>query len=261
MAALQPFRTKVLRQADSKGRVKDSDGAVLADALVEMAEQSRCGGIAGYRPGPQALVHLRVDLAALLRGHVEKGEECVVPEVGPISVAEAKELVTDSFLSAILCHAEDQVQVAHMGRTIPERLRTALVERDQKCVIAGCDKITCLEFDHVTEFARGGPASLANLVRMCSHHHALKTHHGYRLERVGGRWTLIPPDDLGDRPVQPELSASGLPIVRHKPIRRRPGTAPPKKKKRRNTGRPAPWQKDPFEALFEGHEPGLEGAT
>lgn len=204
---------------------------MLADALVEMAEQSRCG-FAGHRPGPQSLVHLRVDLAALLRGHLAKGEQCEVPNVGPISVAEAKELVTDSFLSAILCHAEDQMQVAHMGRTIPVRLRTALVERDQKCVIAGCDKITCLEFDHVTEFAKGGPASLANLVRMCAHHHALQTHHGYTLERVGSRWTLTPPNDFGGRPVQPQLSASGVPIVRHKTMRERPGTAPPRKKKK-----------------------------
>ncbi len=78
LAALQPFKTRLLKQAaaNANGKVKDSDGALLADALVQMAEQSRCGGFADHRPGPQSLVHLRVDLAALLRGHVHNGELC-----------------------------------------------------------------------------------------------------------------------------------------------------------------------------------------
>ncbi len=95
---------------------------------------------------------------------------------------------------------------------------------------------------------------------MCAFHHGLKTHHGYKLERVGGRWILVAPKDLGEKPVQPELSTGGIPIVRQKRIRQIRGTAPPKKIKKKRSERPAPWEKDPFQALFAGHE-GLEATS
>lgn len=261
MAALEPFKTQVLKQAASGGKVKDSDGALLADALVEMAEQSRCGS-SSVRPGPQALVEVRVDLAALLRGYTEKGEICEVAGVGPIPVASARELSVDSLLYGLLYEANDIVGTTTMQRTIPTPMRRALIERDRVCVVTGCDRMCCLEFDHVTEFARGGATSMANLVRMCSHHHSLKTYHGYQLERVGERWILKPPPDLGQQALQPELGAAAnrVGIIRRNRIRDIPGTAPSKKKKKRHSGR-APWEKDPFQALFEDHEPGLEATS
>ena len=59
LAALEPFKHQVLKRS-KEGKVKEPDGALLADALVEMAEQSRCGGSA-VRNGPQAMVHVSVD--------------------------------------------------------------------------------------------------------------------------------------------------------------------------------------------------------
>ena len=195
------------------------------------------------------------------RGYTLKGETCEVPGVGPIPVAAAAELAADSLLCGILYEGEDITGVAHLGRTIPAKVRTALLERDKVCVVSGCDKMCCLEFDHVTEFAKGGSTSLANLVRMCHWHHYLKTYHGYRLERANGRWVLSPPQQPGPGPVQPALIAgrpgaegsSGrrlpqLTLVRKNPIRQVPGSAGPRKRKGSWGSRPRHGQ-DPNDPL------------
>ena len=245
MAAIEPFRRQVLNRpaGRSKSKSKVSDGAVLADALVEMAERSRCGGGAG-RTCPHAMVHVRVDLDALIRGYTLPGEICEVPEVGPIPVASAQELMIDSFLNAILLQAKDITGVAHLGRTIPSHLRTALDERDLVCAISGCDKMCCLEYDHLLrDYVKGGPASMANMAKLCHWHHYLKTYHHYRPERVKGRLILVPPDEFGPRPEQSVLgdrysAHSGVFVVQKKAIREVAGTAPRKKKRSNWNTRP-----------------------
>lgn len=148
-----------------------------------------------------ATVHVRVDHAALVRGYVEPGELCEIPGVGPVPVEVARRLAVDSILSVLVTDGVDVTTVAHSGRTIPEALRRALVERDPVCVVPGCDTRNDLEFDHIRPFAEGGPASLANLARLCHWHHYLKTHHGHVLERGevddpdGPAWRWITTDD------------------------------------------------------------------
>jgi 5-methylcytosine-specific restriction endonuclease McrA len=58
--------------------------------------------------------------------------------------------------------------VAHVGRTIAARVRTALEARDPMCVVPGCDIRLGLEIDHIVPFAGGGLSMLANLARLCS---------------------------------------------------------------------------------------------
>ena len=269
MAALEPFHHQVVKRAKPTP-VKESDGALMADALVEMAEQSKCGGGGRVPAGPQAMVHVRVDHGALTRGYTQKGEICEVPGVGPIPVSALPELAGDAFWKAILVDGHDVLRVAHMGRTIPAHLRTAVVERDQVCVVSGCDKMRCLEFDHVHERHKLGPTSLVNMVRMCHWHHYLKTYHRHRLKRHKGRWLLLPPDknDGEPKPVQPELTggrnrlgegstgsvggvvdSSGHPSVfveQKNRIREVPGTAPPRKRRRNRGG---PYGLRPIESL------------
>ena len=43
----------------------------------------------------------------------------------------------------------DVTAVSHFGRTIPAHLCTALVTRDQTCVVPGCDVRWPLEIDHI----------------------------------------------------------------------------------------------------------------
>ena len=216
MAALEPHRQALSRRAAEsdrgKRRRRDSDAAVAADALVEMA-RSATGSLPGdpLRPTPAALVHVRVDLAAMERGHTERGEVCEVPGVGPVTVAWVQSLLPDAVVAALLVEDGEVLRVAHLGRFIPAKVRTALVERDRTCVVPGCSVDSDLEIDHIKPIVAGGRSELANLCRLCHFHHYLKTHHGWRISRAGKRWLWEgahgPPPHPNAR--QPELAAAG----------------------------------------------------
>ena len=184
--------------------------ALAADALLRLA----CGGIpptarpggpaaapgpaggpGAVTSGPTAMVHVRVDHAALMRGHVEHGELCELPGIGPVPVEVAHALAVDSVLSVLVTDGVDVMSVAHAGRTIPAALRRALVERDPCCAVPGCDVGEALEIDHIRPVGDGGMTTLANLVRLCHWHHYLKTHQRHRIERSGTEWRWLVPDD------------------------------------------------------------------
>jgi hypothetical protein len=219
LAGMEPHRQAISRRAaESEGRTtgkrrRDSDAAVAADALVEMARHAAVARAADpLRPLPSALIHVRVDHAALARGHTERGEVCEVPGVGPVTVGWVESLLPDAILAALLVDDGEVLKVAHLGRAIPGRVRTALVERDRACVVPGCSTDRDLEVDHVRPIADGGCTELANLCRLCRFHHYLKTHHGWRIGRQGKRWLWEgphgPPPDPDAR--QPELAAASV---------------------------------------------------
>ena len=209
--------TDRLMAASRKAGVDEPRKAFSADALVGLAcGRSVSAGASGSaspggatseptatRPagGPSAVVHVRVDHAALVRGHVDAGELCEIPGIGPIPVEVARRLAADAYLHVLVTDGVDVTAVARGGRTIPAALRVALTERDPVCVVPGCDTRDHLEIDHLLPFADGGEASMANLARLCHWHHYLKTHHGHRLERGGPvdgpdpTWTWRAPDE------------------------------------------------------------------
>jgi hypothetical protein len=199
-AALEPFK----QRAALRNPNKEPDSAYAADALVALAKSSTCPPDDPLRTGPEAVVHVRVDYSALVRGQANPGEICEVPGVGPIPVAAAQAFAADAFLKAVVMDGQDIRAVSHLGRTIPDRLKTALIERDHVCVVPGCCE-EGLEFDHIVPVERGGPTSLHNLGRLCAWHHYLKTYHGYVLARVGGDWWFgphgPPPDPKSRQPV------------------------------------------------------------
>lgn len=187
--ALNLLREELFEQARRQG-IKEPYQAMEADALVEMARSYRSGKDTS---GPKAMVNVRVDHAALVRGHTNNGEVCEIPGVGPISVAAARALASDSILKVLLVKGTEVKTVAHYGRTIPAALRTAVIETYPECVVQGCHEIKRLETDHVIPLPEG-PTAYENLVRICGHHHRLKTHHGFVLgPRRDGKARLDPP--------------------------------------------------------------------
>jgi hypothetical protein len=215
MAGIEPHRQALSRQAaeSDKGRRRrrDSDAAVAADALVEMARCASSQPGDPLRPTPSAVVHVRVDHAALERGHTERGEVCEVPGVGPVTVGWVQSLLPDAVVAALLVEDDEVLRVAHLGRFIPAKVRTALLERDRCCVVPGCSVDCDLEIDHIRPIAAGGRSELVNLCRLCRFHHYLKTHHGWRISRAGKRWLWEGPHGPPPNPnaPQPELAAAG----------------------------------------------------
>ncbi|MGA7419992.1 MAG: DUF222 domain-containing protein [Acidimicrobiales bacterium] len=163
--------------------------AYAADALVGLADASS----SDRSTGPSTMVHVRVDHGALVRGHLEPGEICEIPGIGPIPVAAARRLAEDSILSVLVTKGVDVTGVAHAGRTIPASIRRAIIERDSHCVVPGCDVRDGLEIDHVIPVNERGPTKLDNLARLCHWHHYLKTHQGHLLTRDGDDWSWHPP--------------------------------------------------------------------
>ena len=183
-AALAPFEDSIFKQARKSG-AHERPEAYAADALMALCEKaSNSGSSATKTTRSNAVMHIRVDIDALKRGHTEHGEICEIAGVGPVPVATATEYLGEAFLKLLVIDGVDIKTVAHMGRAIPAPLRTALEERDRVCQVPTCDVTIGLEIDHIVPFAEGGPASLENLVRLCKRHHLQKTHDGYRLEKI-----------------------------------------------------------------------------
>jgi hypothetical protein len=210
LANLKPFCDRAFTEARAAGR-RESAEAYAADALVALAEAAVAPGCqAGNgESGPRAMIHVRVDHAALLRGHVEVGEVCEVPGIGPIPVATARAWAADAVLGALVTNGVDVVAVAHAGRTVTAAQRAALVERDPTCVVPGCAVANGLEIDHIDGWALTRTTTLERLARLCRWHHYLKTHCGYRLDGRAGDWRLVPPDHPPDDDVGLDPPAGG----------------------------------------------------
>ncbi len=206
MAALKPIQDEIFKSARKSGEYATPE-AYAADALVALCEAKTVGaqGVSAAKPArTNAVMNIRVDIDALKRGHTEHGEVCEIAGVGPIPVATATEYLGEAFLKLLVMDGTDIRTIAHMGRAIPGKLRTAVEERDRVCQVPTCDMSIGLEIDHIKPFSEGGAASLENLVRLCKRHHLQKTHDGYRLVksevgREGGvetRWAWRAPPDL-----------------------------------------------------------------
>lgn len=190
VAALEARAKGIFEQAAADGR-KEPSAAYLADALLAVCSDPPSDT---KRRGPSTLVHLRVDMASLRRGSVEGDELCEIAGVGRVSMATARTLMADSFLSILVMKGVDVQAVAHAGRTIPAHIDTALRARDPRCVVPGCSVAHGLEIDHWSvAFADGGPSELWNLARICVFHHRLKTHRGWVLTGGPGAWAFHPP--------------------------------------------------------------------
>jgi len=235
LAGLAPYKERIFQAARNAG-YKDSYEAYGADALVQMAEHARICDKEPKRNSPGAMVHVMVDHSALVRGQALPGETCEIAGVGPISVAAARALSSDAILSALVTKGSDITTVAHLGRSIPAHLRTAVDARDQVCCNPGCSERRFLEIDHNTPVVEQGKTCLSNLAKLCGRCHYLKTHHGYKLLGKPGAWEWKAPDTPPDtprptptRPSQKNRTKSPVPVsaLGSAPPARALGSAPP----------------------------------
>ena len=193
MAALKPLQDEIFKVARKSGN-HETPEAYAADSLMALCEKASnasskpAHGVSETKARrSNAVINIRVDIDALKRGHTEHGEICEIAGVGPIPVATATEYLGEAFLKLLVIDGTDVRTIAHMGRAIPAKARTALEERDRVCQVPTCDMAIGLEIDHIVPFAKGGAASLENLVRLCKRHHLQKTHDGYRLVKLEPR--------------------------------------------------------------------------
>jgi hypothetical protein len=188
-AALDKEAEAIFSEARKTG-LREAPERYLADALVKVAAGERASR-------PPAQVAIRVDASALERGEIAGDEVCEVVGVGPVPVAVAESLLSDSLVHLVATDGVDVKAVTSAQRTIPASLRAALDERDRTCAVPGCTVTKRLEIDHIVEFAKGGATELANTVRLCKPHHDMKTYRGFRLLGKPGAWRWVGPGNRG----------------------------------------------------------------
>jgi hypothetical protein len=176
---------RIFRDARRAGR-REPRAAYAADALVALASEGPCKPVE---------VHVTVDSEALARGHTEPGERCEIRGLGPAPVTTARALLDDARVSVLVSDGDDITAVSSPKRTIPTKLRRALEARYPTCGVKACANDQFLEIDHIVPIEQHGPTELANLWRICTHHHALKTHGHWRVVGNNGDRDLVPPDD------------------------------------------------------------------
>jgi hypothetical protein len=197
-AVLGGYEKQIFEDARKAG-LRETQQAYMADALVAMAQGSVSPGAGAARSAgrktsscPIALVRVRVDATALARGHVVAGETCSIPGLGPVPVAMARELMGDAILELVVTRGTDVTTVCTDSRYVRKALRIALEERDQVCVVPGCNISDPLERDHwQVDYAKKGPTELDNLARLCPYHHHQRTHGGWELEGPPGQWKFV----------------------------------------------------------------------
>ena len=193
MASLEPYERELFEDNRKNGRPEHPD-AVAFDALVRLCEHSvrlRTGPERTTGSRPLAMVIVHMSKSAYERGWTEPGETSEIEGVGPIPVAVARRMASDSIFKSLVTTGVDVTRVSHHGRTIPAHLRTAVEARDPVCTILGCETSRHLEIDHNIPVAAGGRTELANLGRPCHHHHDQKTRHDLRRHGPPGQQRLV----------------------------------------------------------------------
>jgi Domain of unknown function (DUF222) len=183
------------REARSDG-AREGQDAYAADAFADAVT----GDPATAKSGGST-THIVIDFEALQRGHALEGETCEIPGVGPVDTGWVREMLGESFVTAIVKKGKDITTVAHLGRHIPAELRTALIVSGRECSIEGCSGREYLELDHCeVDFAKGGLTEWRNLAWVCSIHH----------DRKSSGWILGPPDPVtGKRRLEPPGTSAG----------------------------------------------------
>jgi hypothetical protein len=135
-----------------------------------------------------------VNAESLRRGTTEGDELCEIEGIGPVSVAAAKELLSEGGFQYLVKEGFDIKTVTKSTRVISNCIDMALVVRDRVCARPGCGNRLGLERDHWRlDYGKDGPTELENLVRLCPDCHKLKTDGGWRLEGGPGAWEWVAP--------------------------------------------------------------------
>ena len=138
-----------------------------ADAFLVMAERSLGGVIRPYHERNLVLLHVDSDT----NGHLHLG-----PGVGN---GLRRFLGCDARIRPVLEAGGRPVSVGRAFRTVPDRTRIVIEERDRGCRVPGCDRSRWLHIHHIRHWEDGGPSDTANLIALCHRHHRL--HHLGRL--------------------------------------------------------------------------------
>ncbi len=191
-------------RADELLRDERSIPQMTVDALVDMiriatfAESGTLFG--GRRPSVQVLVAER-DL------HEANGIANLAGQVDAVSLATAQRHICDAGVVATLFDDDGQaVNVGRAQRLFTPRQRIGMAARDGGCRFPGCNRPpSWTEAHHIDEWLLDhGKTDIADGILLCLHHHRLTHNNGWRVQRSGGEYWVVPPEseDPERRPIE-----------------------------------------------------------
>jgi hypothetical protein len=199
--ALMAARDELFRAGEHEPGARPTASDVSwADALVAAADKSLGGASRPHHD--RHLVQLHVEAGT--GGHLHLGPG--------LSDGLRRFISCDSRIRPVIEAGGRPVSVGRAFRTVPDRTRMVVEERDRGCRVPGCDHSRWLHIHHLEHWEDGGPSDTANLLALCQRHHRL--HH---LGRLGIRGDADDPDgvvftdergrplDNAGRPVPPRL--------------------------------------------------------
>jgi hypothetical protein len=161
-----------------------------ADALMEVAERSLGGDLAGRPAGDRHQVVIHADLQALTEEGAQPG--CGVEDGPPICAESARRLACDASLLPIVHGPKGAIDIGRKTRAIPPSMRRALEDRDKgRCRFPGCENHRWVDAHHIVHWAHGGETKLNNLVLLCGHHHRLVHEGGFKVNRLSNGWLVF----------------------------------------------------------------------
>jgi hypothetical protein len=176
LRALEAARDSLWQQ--SRGSAEPRPQPTNAEALVAVADASLVSR--GDRSGGerhQVVVHVDADSLGK-----DGGAGCALEDGPAIAPETARRLGCDASVVGISERNGGTLRVGRKTRTIPAALRRALNARDRGCRFPGCENHRFVDAHHVRHWARGGEATLANLVLLCRRHHRLVHEGGYGID-------------------------------------------------------------------------------
>jgi len=203
--ALVTARDELFRAGDHEPGARPSPSDVSwADALVAVAERSLAATAACRPHHDRHLVLLHVDTTG---GHLH---------LGPALREGVRRFVgCDARIRPVMEAGGRPVSVGRAFRTVSDRTRMVIEERDRGCRVPGCDHSRWLHIHHIEHWEDGGTSDTANLIALCQRHHRL--HH---LGRLGIRGNADDPDGMVFTDERGwRLESNGRPVAPRRPLR------------------------------------------
>jgi hypothetical protein len=189
---LEPWIQAEFAKARAEGR-RESRAAYAFDALLAALAAAGRKDQRGAPVGPPAKVLVRVDAAALQRGHTVAGEMCEIDGLGPVPVDAVRELLPQAVIDVIVTNGVDVFNRTNLARRSDAFQQAVLDWVGGRCSTLGCSATRHLQIDHRIDWAKIRITELKNLDWLCVPCHRLKTHHGWSLVPGRGRRRLVPP--------------------------------------------------------------------
>jgi hypothetical protein len=119
---------------------------------------------------------------------------CEIPGVGSVPVRHARTVLSHGLLELVITDGVDVRTVVSRTRHVPDALKLAIAERDERCKVRGCDRTQNLERHHTKPFSEHHLTTYELLGMLCGAHHDLVTYLGHEIVHHGdGTWSLRPP--------------------------------------------------------------------